>query len=267
MMNSFRWSYVPKKPWSNPPNFQVASTCCPCLRQFLLQNHPLWGEAFCCPRSTDVFPMWMQDTPRRFILWVFLDNQSWTDRSLVVSTNPPFPKNVCSSKLDHESPRLRGGVKLPKKCLKLIWWKSTNFFQPETGQGASVAAPTQNWCFLFCLSGLPDPHTSIRHGSAPSKWHIFNPKVWPIWYAKQHHELWIVPKKIKKISVLNSSILDNLHIWRIYLANICYHRECLWRGNLCNLPNLWKNFGTRFHQVVQNSEHIHSLNLTVRPWK
>ena len=96
MMNSFRWSYVPKKPWSNPPNFQVASTCCPCLRQFLLQNHPLWGEAFCCPRSTDGFPMWMQDTPRRFVLWVVLENPSCTDRSLVVKKPTPPSNKMCA---------------------------------------------------------------------------------------------------------------------------------------------------------------------------
>ena len=243
-----------------PPNFQVASTCCPCLRQFLLQNHPLWGEAFCCPRSTDGFPMWMQNTPRLRLVGIF--GQSKLNGSVVggEKTNPPFQK-MRSSKLDHESPRLRGEVKLPKKCLEVspVMEISTFLEQPETGQAQ---------CCTHHLSGLPWPQTSIRHGSAPSKWCIFNPKFDHMICQTTSWTVDSPPPKKNNFSVLNSSILDNLHIWRIYLADFLHPpgmfvtRECLQPSQ--SLEKIWHSW---HHQVVQNSEHIHSLNLTVRPWK
>lgn len=70
-------------------------------------------------------------------------------------TNPPFQKMCARQNWIMNPPGFGVKCKFQLNALKFHVMEISTFLeQPETGQGP-VAAPTQNWWFLFCLSGLP----------------------------------------------------------------------------------------------------------------
>ena len=260
MMNSFRWSYVPKKPWSNPPISKLHQPAVLVCGSFFFKTTPSGGRPFVAPAPPMDFRCGCKTLPG-FVLWVFLDNQSWTDRSLVVKKPTPPSKKCAPQNWIMNPPGFGVKWNFQKNALKFHRsWKSRHFLNNQK-QARLSAAPT------ISLAS-PDPKLPSGMGRPLQNDAFLTPSL-TIWYAKQHHELWIVPPpKKNNFSVLNSSILDNLHIWRIYLADFLHPpgmfvtRECLQPSQ--SLEKIWHSW---HHQVVQNSEHIHSLNLTVRPWK
>lgn len=118
---------------------------------------PLGGGLLLPPLHRCISNVDARHSPALHLVGIF--GQSKLNGSVIGGFNqPPFQKMCARQNWIMNPPGFGVGWNFQQNALKFHVMEISTFLeQPETGQGASVAAPTQNWWFWFCLSGLPWP--------------------------------------------------------------------------------------------------------------